>query len=241
MSVSGVKSSRISPPEKSSRVKAIIKLLLWWTFWLSLLVIGLLLANWQWHRATEKVALMSAWEHAPIHMNPVVVPENLSRLKLTGYFLEEETLWLDNRIHDGQIGVAVLTPLMTDSGTWWLIQRGFVPTGVDRQFEPSVTTPVGQALVSGRWQSLNHGGLVLGDNREGNRLQSLSLTPWSHLSGTVFEGVVHQESGDGMQDAWWVPSQMPPERHTGYAVQWLCLALLALVMAVIGHWKWFKY
>lgn len=240
MSVSGVKSSRTSRPEKQKRVKAILKLLFWWAFWLSLMILGLLLANWQWHRAAEKVALLSAWEHAPIHMNPLAEPDNLSRLKLTGYFLEDETLWLDNRIHNGQIGVAALTPLMTDSGQWWLIQRGFVQTGVDRQFEPTVQTPVGLALVRGRWQQIRPGALVLGDNREGNRLQSLSLVPWSHLSGTVFEGVVHQESGDGMLTPWWQPSQMPPERHTAYALQWLCLALLALVMAVIGHWKWFK-
>jgi len=241
MSVSGVKLSRISRPEKQARVKAIIKLFFWWVFWLSLMIIGLLLANWQWHRAAEKTALLSAWEHAPFHMNPATEPDNLSRLKLVGYFLEEETLWLDNRIYKGQVGVAVLTPLLTETGQWWLIQRGFIPTGVDRQLEPTVSTPVGQALVNGRWQLLQSGALVFGDNREGNRLQSLSLAPWSHLSDRVFQGVVHQESGDGMQTSWWEPSQMPPERHTAYAVQWLCLALLALVMAVIGHWKWFKH
>ncbi|WP_417578738.1 SURF1 family protein [Nitrincola sp.] len=224
-----------SRSKNTRQVKRLISLTLWWGLWMSLMLVGLALANWQWQRAAEKTELLTQWAATEMLYNPVVEPENLAQVTLTGHFLAEETLWLDNRILQGQVGVAVLTPFVSDSGHWWLIQRGFIATVVDRRVEPEVTTPNSSLEVSGYWQQLQQGNLVFGDNREGNRLQSLDLSPWSHLPQPHFQGVVHQSAGDGQLASWWKPSQMPPERHIAYAVQWLCLAVLALVVAVIGH------
>lgn len=224
-----------SRSKNAPQVKRLISLGLWWGLWISLMLVGLALANWQWQRAAEKTELLTQWAATEMLYNPVIEPENLAQVTLTGRFLAEETLWLDNRVLQGQVGVAVLTPFLADSGHWWLIQRGFIPTVVDRRVEPEVDTPEASLEVRGYWQPLQQGNLVFGDNREGNRLQSIALSPWSHLSAPHFQGVVHQNAGDGQLAAWWKPSQMPPERHIAYAVQWLCLALLALVVAVIGH------
>ncbi|WP_161667747.1 SURF1 family protein [Nitrincola lacisaponensis] len=209
----------------------------WWSLWISLILLGLVLAHWQWQRADEKTQLLAQQAAAEHLTNPTDLPENLSRLTLTGQYLADQTLWLDNRIYQGQVGVAVLTPLQTDTGHWWLIQRGFIPTAVDRRIEPVVETPAGDVQLSGIWQRLETGYWVLGDNLEGNRLQSLDLSPWSHLPGEVFQGVVHQTEGAGHTVSWWQPSQMPPERHIAYAVQWLSLALMALIVAVAGQRK----
>jgi len=225
----------LSRPNNTRQVKRLVSLTIWWGFWMTLIVVGVALANWQWQRAEEKTQLLESWAVTAELHNPVVAPDNLANVTLTGHFLAEETLWLDNRILDGQVGVAVLTPFVADTGHWWLIQRGFIPTQVDRRIEPEVSTPSGSALeVSGRWQETQDN-LVFGDNREGNRLQSIDLHPWRHLSQPSFDGVIHQAAGDGYLAGWWKPSQMPPERHIAYAVQWLCLALLALVVAVVGH------
>jgi len=158
--------------------------------WVSLTLAGLLLANWQWQRAAEKTQLIAQQAATERLHNPQAAPANLAKVTLSGYFLGEQTLWLDNRVLEGQVGVAVLTPF---------------------------------------------GNLVLGDNREGNRLQSIALSPWQALTQPHFQGVLHQNAGEGKLASWWKPSQMPPERHIGYAVQWLLLALLALVMGVVGH------
>lgn len=211
----------------------------WWSFWLFLMVVGLLLANWQWQRAGEKQELQAAMQQAVVLENPTEEPPELAQVKLTGAFLGEHTLWLDNRILNGRVGVAALTPLVTSDERWWLVQRGFVATEVDRSQLPEISTPSGKVVVQGRWQKLQGQGLVFGDNREGDRLQSISLEPWQKLQGEAFAGVVHQETGDGRLQLWWTANQMPPERHLGYAVQWLFLAGLALVMAVIGQQRWF--
>lgn len=225
----------VSPPKNTRQVKRLLSLALWWGLWMSLMIVGLALANWQWQRAAEKTELLIQWAATEMLYNPVVEPDNLAQVTLTGHFLANETLWLDNRVLQGQVGVAVLTPFLADTGYWWLIQRGFIPTVVDRRVEPEVTTPDATLELNGYWQRLQQGNLVFGDNREGNRLQSLDLSPWQHLQKPHFQGVVHQNGGEGQLAAWWKPSQMPPERHVAYAVQWLCLALLALVVAVIGH------
>lgn len=214
--------------------------LLWWPFWLTLLLVGLLLANWQWQRADEKQRLDQALASAPLLFNPAQLPPNLAELQLQGQWLAERTLWLDNRIHQGRIGVAALTPLLTADGRWWLVQRGFVATGVDRSQLPQLITPTGPVSLTGRWQLLEQQrALVFGDNREGDRLQSINLQPWADLPGPVFAGVVHQTAGDGLLQPWWQPSQMTAARHQGYALQWLLLSALALCMALVG-WRWMK-
>ncbi|SFX30558.1 SURF1 family protein [Marinospirillum alkaliphilum DSM 21637] len=211
----------------------------WYGFWLLLVVIGLLLANWQWQRAAEKQLLQQAMIDAPVLLNPTDMPPNLAQLQLTGYWLPERSLWLDNRILNGQVGVAALTPLMTDDGRWWLVQRGFAATGVDRGYLPEDTVSSRLVQVTGRWQWLDQSALVFGANREGDRLQSISLEPWEDLDRLVFNGVLHQESGDDQLQPWWQPSQMTPERHLGYALQWLLLSLLALFMALMGR-RWLQ-
>ncbi|MBE0507841.1 MAG: SURF1 family protein [Marinospirillum sp.] len=234
----------VSSGQSGVPVKHKTSLLLWWSFWLGLVVLGLLLANWQLQRGMEKQRIDAAMQEAPLRIYPaesevdVLPPAPLTRLQLRGEFMPERTLWLDNRILNGKVGVAALTPLQTRDGRWWLIQRGFVATSVDRSQLPQISTPTGEVTLTGRWQPLQKSqALVFGDNREGDRLQSISLQPWQDLGELVFAGVVHQESGAGGLDRWWSPSQMTAERHWGYAVQWLLLAGLALLMAFIGRRK----
>ncbi|EXJ11868.1 MULTISPECIES: SURF1 family protein [Nitrincola] len=226
--------SPVSRTNKTGWVKLHFKWIVWWVFWTALMLLGLALSQWQWTRAAEKTQIQQAWLLAPVIEQPQFEPPAWSNLSLTGEFLTSETLWLDNRIYQGQLGVAVLTPLMTGQNQWWLIQRGFIPTSVDRRIDPVVETPSGQVTLTGRWQTELGRQLVLGTNREGMRLQSIDLSAWQHLGDRVFEGVVHQTDGDGLLQPWWTPNQMPPERHQAYAVQWLMLSGLCIVVAVLG-------
>ncbi len=116
-------------------------------------------------------------------------------LRLQGEYLAEHTLYLDNRIVNGRLGVAVLTPLRDEHGQLWLIQRGFMETGSSRE-PPVSSTPAGQVQVVGEWQRAHSDGLLYGNNLEGVRLQRLDLAPWASALGAFrFAGWVHAHEG----------------------------------------------
>jgi len=221
-------------------------LVVWWIFWLGIVASGLMLSQWQWQRAEFKRDLLQQQAEAGELFNPQSLPANYSLLTLSGHFIESQSLWLDNRVLSGSVGVALLTPFIDVNGRWWLVDRGFVATGGHRgsldKYRPVTHEKI--QVVSGQWQLLNQDSenLLLGDYREGQRLQVIKLSAWPER-GRSFDGVLHLHSGSQVQLSmtgeafipWWKPSQITPERHIGYSLQWLLLAALALLFAIIGR------
>ncbi|MGY6563382.1 MAG: SURF1 family protein [Halomonadaceae bacterium] len=207
------------------------RLRIWFSFWSALVALGLFLGLWQWERADDKREYLARLDAAPTLEAPIDTPPEGTRLTLRGRYLEEQTLFLDNRTHQGQLGVAVLTPLRTEDGRLWLVQRGFLATGPTRA-APEVETPMGEVVVAGRWQAAGSGTPLFGPNREGSRLQRIELEAWE--ADFAHAGWMHLERGGGLLEPWWQPSVMPPSRHVGYAVQWWGLALAALVVMLLG-------
>ena len=202
-----------------------------------LLTVGVCLGLWQWERAEDKRLAIAIREAATALVQPTEQPAPGAQITLSGEYLSEHTLFLDNRILEGRVGVAVLTPLRDSKGQLWLIQRGFLATGVDRK-PPHAATPSGRVELTGEWQDVQGGGPLYGANREGVRLQQLSLEPWhASLGAFNFAGWVHANQGDGVFTPWWKANVMPPSRHIGYAVQWWGLALTALMTMLIGGQK----
>ncbi|MGR2736876.1 SURF1 family protein [Billgrantia sp. Q4P2] len=205
----------------------------WFLFWSLLVVLGLLLGLWQWERADDKRDYLAQLDAAPTLEAPEEAPPEGTHLTLRGHYLVDQTRFLDNRTHQGRLGVAVLTPLRTEDGRLWLIQRGFLPTGPSRE-SPVVDTPTGEVVVAGQWQVAGEGTPLFGPNREGDRLQRIELSAWEFDAGFAHQGWMHLERGPGSLETWWEPSVMPPSRHVGYAVQWWGLALTALVVMLVG-------
>ncbi|PRY71341.1 SURF1 family protein [Halomonas ventosae] len=205
----------------------------WWGFWSCLVVLGLTLGLWQWERAADKRDYLARLAAAPRIESPASAPPEGAQLALEGEYLAEETLFLDNRTHEGRLGVAPLTPFRDVQGRLWLVQRGFLPTGPSRA-APSVETPEGTVALEGRWQTAGEAAPLFGPNREGIRLQRIDLAAWNLASAFAHPGWLHLEQGPGHLESWWQPSVVPPERHLGYALQWWGLALAALVVMLVG-------
>ncbi|WP_275287742.1 SURF1 family protein [Halomonas elongata] len=217
----------------STRVRSSRRLVIWFGFWACLVILGLGLGLWQWERAADKRELLARFESAPRMVAPEAIPPNGAQITVTGEYLADETLFLDNRIHGERLGVAALTPLRGDDGRLWLVERGFMPTGPSRE-TPRVSTPDGRVTLKGRWQVDGESAPLFGPNREGKRLQRIDLGAWESLGGFAHAGWLHLEEGGGHLTSWWRPNVLPPSRHLGYAGQWWGLALAAMVVMIIG-------
>jgi len=216
------------------------RVIVWWGFWLALFAIGLLLSQWQWQRAQEKKAIQQAEQRAVSLFNPVTQPPALAQVTISGVFEEQHSLWLDNRILAGQVGVALLTPLIDVNGRWWLVDRGFVATAGSRKNPPfPPLEDIDLQVVTAVWQPLENKDVafVLDDALHNQRIQTLDLKFWPRASDG-FAGVLHLQAdsqGLGARQVWWQPMQISVERHLGYSLQWMLLAFLALGFAVAGR------
>lgn len=207
---------------------------LWWLGWSLLITLGIALGGWQWQRSEEKRAYLARLEAAPTLTMPVEAPPTGAEVHLEGRYVPQATLFLDNRVLNGRVGVAVLTPLVDEKGNWWLVERGFVPSGPERH-DPEVDTPAGQVAVRGQWQAAGDAPPLFGPNREGRRLQRIELSAWGKASHFQHGGWLHQTQGSGRYAPWWTPNVMAPSRHLGYAVQWWGLSIAAAAVMWLGR------
>src|SRR2546423_8496444 len=110
---------------------------------------GIALGHWQAGRADAKRALGAQLDQAlrspPIEIgSQIVSPERvvLRYVAARGRFVDEHTIYLDNKLRRGQPGYEVVTPLRLD-GMHVLVNRGWVPAGKSREVLAAVPVPRG--------------------------------------------------------------------------------------------------
>lgn len=171
-------------------------------------------------------------------------------LSLSGRWLPEHTLLLDNRPMNNRQGFYVLTPLQDSAtGQVVMVQRGWVQRDFnDREHVPAFETPAGVVRVLGRIahgpsQTLALSGSSQGDTgsiqaQGAHRIrQNLNLSVyreetrlplWDHLL------LQTDAAAEGLQRDWPLPNA-GVEKHYGYAFQWFGLSALIAVLYV-----WFQ-
>ena len=210
------------------------------------------LGNWQLRRAQEKLALQERWKTAlqqpPTPVTSAGVAEigaNLPvRARLSGRFVYEHELWLDNRQMDGRSGFFLLTPLRLTNGQVVLINRGFVQRDpLDRLRLPPVARPAGEVTIDGLAVEQPPRVLRLGDDapsQPGRPViwQNFDFDAFERATGSHAARWVVQQTGgedEGLLRHWALPDA-GVDRHRGYAVQWFALAaLIAVLAAYFGY------
>lgn len=206
------------------------------------------LGMWQLDRAEEKRELFRAFdqasedgaEPAPLSLAERADPELRYRwVEGTGRYLDRQFL-VDNITRDGRTGYYVLTPFRPEGGgRLLLVNRGWVPAGERRADLPRVPAPDGLADVRGRLDHLPRPGVELGEApaQEGwprtlvyPRMEELAqalgepVADWTVLLDGAAEGGFRRD---------FRPAVFGPERHLGYAVQWLALAATVVIVWVV--------
>ena len=211
----------------------------------ALAVIGLTasLGRWQLQRADEKARAaehrQTALNRAPVALAPESKASALdgALVSAEGQWLEEKTIFLDNRTRQGVAGFHVVTPLRLNvaqqaTDTHVLVLRGWVAREVsDRTRMPQFKTPSDPVRVEGM-------GLI--DLPQPIRLASgLDVDPaapriWQHLdpqaysrwSGLQLQGLMLRQlsdADDGLMRDWTLPGS-GEDKHRAYAFQWFAMS-----------------
>lgn len=232
------------------------------------------LGCWQLRRADQKIALAqqaaqrqhdAPWRNVdwpctslPASASTQPLPEQRP-VALTGRWLADKVVYLDNRAMDGQAGFFVVTPLQLDPAplcgpAWVLVQRGWVPRHqLDRAKLPPVATPGGIVSVAGHLMADVNRAYELGTElsltpavRSPLQRQNMSRDDWRRWSGiSPAVGAVLQtdpsdmpasgkQAVDTLKRAWPAPDTGVGKHHA-YAAQWFAMALI-----ITGLYVWFQ-
>jgi surfeit locus 1 family protein len=202
---------------------------------------GIALGNWQAGRAGEKRALGAQLDRS-FKGPPLEVPATkidardyvMKHVAARGRFIDERTIYLDNKLRRGQPGYEVVTPLRLD-GTHVLVNRGWVAAGKSREALPRVPAPRGEVRVEGIGLARIPHALELGPSAPGKVRQNIDLPAFEQETGLRLQPIVieqHSPAPDGLAREWPRPDT-GIEKHESYALQWYSLAGLAVVLFVV--------
>lgn len=210
------------------------------------------LGLWQLDRAEQKTALQAALDtrraQPPLPAAELAQTEAQATQQhhrattLQGRWLDQHTLYLDNRQMRARPGFFVLTPLALPDGTAVVVQRGWLPRDqLDRTRVQAPALPV-DALSS------VFGRIAPGPGRlyefeaaaSGVIRQNLALADYAAETSlrlrpfTLVQEETDAPLGDGLLRDWPQPATGVAKHH-GYAFQWFALSTL-----ILGLYVWFQ-
>lgn len=115
-------------------------------------IVCALFGMWQWDRRNEAVRqneqVAQNYDHTPVPLDQALPTasswqdeQEWLRVAVTGRYDVDAQLLVRNRVHNGQPGFEVLTPLVTDDGRAFIVDRGWVPTGNAQDAPDHVPAP----------------------------------------------------------------------------------------------------
>lgn len=117
------------------------------------------LGTWQVFRLGWKTELIAIFEDrlvkSPLPLPPRVDPDAIKdfdyrKVYTSGWFRHDQEMLIGPRIHDGNDGYLVVTPLeRNDGGSTVLVNRGWIPRSKKAQVERKDGLPTGQVTVEG--------------------------------------------------------------------------------------------
>jgi len=221
-----------------------------WSVILTLVAIAVFsnLGLWQLSRADEKQSRYDQLEQFA-KQSAVLLPSTLVKLadfeyrdvEVQGEFVNEKTIYLDNKTYQGRAGYHIITPLrIANSSLHVAVNRGWVATGYDRSVLPPVKDIKGEVRIAGTVVSPNIKTFELSDKQADKQVwNSLSLEKYQQaLDLTLQPLLILQKSkeDDGLIKDWHKP-ESGASKNIGYAVQWFSLAATTIIIFIVLNVK----
>lgn len=216
-----------------------------------LLPLFIALGFWQLQRAEQKKSLMAVQSsnqaQTPIALtDPFDIQSNLYRpVVISGEYDSEHQFLLDNQISNRTAGYHVLTPLRIEgSDRAIIIDRGWIPTGSDRQKTPDIKIKQTRVRITGIAKPFSG----IGFKFKGGDLPTSgwpSMIQWveaDKLSEKLgyplrpYQVLLDAQANEGYLRDWQI-AKLTPEKNLGYALQWFSFAFVTVVLYV---WHGFK-
>jgi len=208
------------------------------------------LGQWQLRRAAQKQALQASLDQKkelpPLsHAALLASQENINtalvdrRIELSGRWLNQQTVYLDNRPMNAKPGFWVMTPLLlTGTDKVVLVQRGWIPRNFgDRTALAQIETPNKTVTLLGRMAPAPAKLYAFKGADTGSIRQNLDIPTFAAETGLpLIPALVIQidPASEGLLRDWAAPNT-GVDKHYGYAFQWFGLCAL-----VLGLYVWFQ-
>jgi surfeit locus 1 family protein len=207
------------------------------------------LGMWQLDRAGQKrnlqVEMDLRLQEPAVPLSPVFESSEALRFRKViarGRYEPEDQILIDNRVHQGQAGYFVLTPLRLGEGpARVLVNRGWVSLGRDRTALPAIETPPGRVEVTGLAVVPQTDGFHLG----GAKPPGDGWHPvWQYLDLDLYRDSVaypvqpivillDPTSPSGGFVRQWARPDAGIATHQGYAFQWFSLAVALAAIYIL--------
>ena len=199
------------------------------------------LGVWQIERGQNKQQVLDAF-NAAIKAEPSVLSstsKKWQRVYVSGSFDESRQILIDNTIFRGRVGFKVFTPFILESSDkLLLVDRGWIEQESFRENLPSITINSSFAELSGLLVNPELG-FVLSEDLISKTWPKISQT--QSLDYLVKEYpeelypfilVAEPTFKDALNYMEVIPTNMPPVKHYGYALQWFTMFLVLCGMYI---------
>ncbi len=208
------------------------------------------LGLWQLNRADEKKHLLKLLANDSVTFiktkDQIKNLPKYANIKLTGHYLNAPQLLLDNQVNNRVVGYHVFTPFkINDINLILMVNRGWINK---KDFSDDFLKVDGtEYTINGKLNSTPQVGMQLGEITLDASLPNQIMTYYDENKTSVF---LHQEICQQLdcvvskkimwlnqnQDQGfkrdWNPIIMPVSKHIGYAVQWLSMTIVLIIIFI---------
>lgn len=205
---------------------------------ISIFIVCSLLAIWQWQRAEESRLLEA-------HNNQQIEERN-NHIELSGHWLSSNFL-LDNRTHKGKVGyyhLGLFKPIASDNTL--LVNLGWLLAPIMRNDIPSPDLPLGKQQITLANMPLIKPVVWTSDHWPSplkkdwpKRIQSIDIERFELATQqNIDPGYWQLVAGKGkLINIFQSSPYLNKHKHLGYAIQWLLIAIAALMVGFFSSIK----
>lgn len=159
------------------------------------------------------------------------------KVLVSGRLLHQFSFTLSNRRHDNQTGVEVFTPLALENGQALMVNRGWQSEDESRRLSIDENTKPVQlsGVIYKPSKGVRVGESILPEENWPKSSLYLDLASFSDHIGQALSAyvLVLDQSDEHAFTQIWKATSMSSQKHFGYAVQWLGLAITWVIFGFI--------